>query len=814
VLFFSSSLSLYRYERDTIRDQLDIIIASDELTVSLVIASLPPIDTDSSILSPTSLAQDETSVSSVISSALPSVDDVHESFRSPLPSQPTDAASLIASLTTPVDGEATSAPFDIPSSTNIGADIEMEGEEPLTSGASDVTPQIAVQVQADTSECKSSSEAVDVIAAGVSDTANDPIVKEKKPADAACSDAPIIEIAHVIAPAVEVAVEKVIEEVEEIPTQVVDNIKTKPKTSSSSNSLESRDVVTRCDSVDTSQDSRDNGHSGGVKYEQSTEKADDLLAPDVVANGRSSSSPLRSGGLRKAESDKEKESREKERKQREREAEELEELRRKLAVYKKLHPMSEDEMNWKQNVLDSSINTFVVAESEEEKAQRLYTETMVESDKHGMLLRLLKNHPALRLLGEYKSAEPNGASSRADKDTSFAPPAGGKGGLMAALAGRGNGGDGGGGKGGLMAALAGRGNGGDGGGGKGGLMAALAGRGNGGDGGGGKGGLMAALAGRGNGGDGGGGKGGLMAALAGRGNGGDGGGGKGGGLMAALAGRGNGGDGGGGKGGGLMAALAGRGNGGGLAGGGLGGGLRSSGKAVGMLRKKVEKELVKAEAEIESRKSRGGYSPEQSIICDALKAVLDVPGHGDVDDGSSAGYAARVKQVALEWLKKLESAQHRAGEEESRCQSALTTLSEEVEKWARRKLEAPNKDEVEREREKQWAIDNQEDNEKALQVMRSFMPPDLPVLTIEELDARVASAHGSFEHFYTPQLIERLKSKKLLQWVVTHPDDIVRANFLMGAHKQSFEQLQEYDLTELRAVYAVLPTVNMNMCHA
>jgi len=62
-------------------------------------------------------------------------------------------------------------------------------------------------------------------------------------------------------------------------------------------------------------------------------------------------------------------------------------------------------------------------------------------------------------------------------------------------------------------------------------------------------------------------------------------------------------------------------------------------------------------------------------------------------------------------------------------------------------------------------------------------------------------------YFYPPALIERLKSKRLLQWVVTHPEDISRANFLMGAHKQSFEQLQEYDLVELRAVYAVLPEV-------
>jgi len=36
---------------------------------------------------------------------------------------------------------------------------------------------------------------------------------------------------------------------------------------------------------------------------------------------------------------------------------------------------------------------------------------------------------------------------------------------------------------------------------------------------------------------------------------------------------------------------------------------------------------------------------------------------------------------------------------------------------------------------------------------------------------------------YPPALAERLKAKKLLQWVVTHPTNIASANFLSGAHK-------------------------------
>jgi hypothetical protein len=40
---------------------------------------------------------------------------------------------------------------------------------------------------------------------------------------------------------------------------------------------------------------------------------------------------------------------------------------------------------------------------------------------------------------------------------------------------------------------------------------------------------------------------------------------------------------------------------------------------------------------------------------------------------------------------------------------------------------------------------------------------------------------------YPPALAERLKSKKLLQWAVTHPTNIANANFLSGAHKVRVE---------------------------
>ncbi|CAN0508128.1 unnamed protein product, partial [Ectocarpus sp. 12 AP-2014] len=46
---------------------------------------------------------------------------------------------------------------------------------------------------------------------------------------------------------------------------------------------------------------------------------------------------------------------------------------------------------------------------------------------------------------------------------------------------------------------------------------------------------------------------------------------------------------------------------------------------------------------------------------------------------------------------------------------------------------------------------------------------------------------------------------RLLQWTVTHPDDIARSNFLHGSHAHFFTNLDKYDLVEMRAILACLP---------
>jgi hypothetical protein len=46
---------------------------------------------------------------------------------------------------------------------------------------------------------------------------------------------------------------------------------------------------------------------------------------------------------------------------------------------------------------------------------------------------------------------------------------------------------------------------------------------------------------------------------------------------------------------------------------------------------------------------------------------------------------------------------------------------------------------------------------------------------------------------------------KMLHWLVTHPADIKNANFLKGGTREAFLNLGEYDMTELRAVFSVVP---------
>jgi hypothetical protein len=89
-------------------------------------------------------------------------------------------------------------------------------------------------------------------------------------------------------------------------------------------------------------------------------------------------------------------------------------------------------------------------------------------------------------------------------------------------------------------------------------------------------------------------------------------------------------------------------------------------------------------------------------------------------DPSAVGFAAKNAAAAL-----LTAEQH-AVKSGGECQKKMDELQTSLEKWAKRKLEAPERDAQEAEREKEWASANSSANDEALRELRKFMPPSLP----------------------------------------------------------------------------------------
>ncbi|CAM9623169.1 unnamed protein product, partial [Discosporangium mesarthrocarpum] len=145
-------------------------------------------------------------------------------------------------------------------------------------------------------------------------------------------------------------------------------------------------------------------------------------------------------------------------------------------------------------------------------------------------------------------------------------------------------------------------------------------------------------------------------------------------------------------------------------------------------------------------------------------------------------------------------------ETRTKSQAALA----EMEKWIKRKEALPEYDQVTElgARERAWFERERGANEEALRKMRRLVPVDVTRLTLLELEAQ-ARDRGSL---YTRELSMHIKASSMgfkenrfLHWVVEHPDDIARANFLRGDHAHFFTNLDKYDLSELRALAACLP---------
>jgi hypothetical protein len=115
---------------------------------------------------------------------------------------------------------------------------------------------------------------------------------------------------------------------------------------------------------------------------------------------------------------------------------------------------------------------------------------------------------------------------------------------------------------------------------------------------------------------------------------------------------------------------------------------------------------------------------------------------------------------------------------------------------------APERAEELARREHEWLEKQKEANEQCLKIMRSYIPVNISKLSVKGYLEEVKKKGG----LATFALAERLREKKLLHWCVMHKDDIARENFLMGANVSCFKNLGDYDVTELRAVYACLPS--------
>ena len=103
-------------------------------------------------------------------------------------------------------------------------------------------------------------------------------------------------------------------------------------------------------------------------------------------------------------------------------------------------------------------------------------------------------------------------------------------------------------------------------------------------------------------------------------------------------------------------------------------------------------------------------------------------------------------------------------------------IDKDIEKWSRRKDNAPEKEAMEKELEIKWRDANAEKNKACLALMRSYIPSDIKDLVAETL-AKKVEATGKF---YPPKISERIRSMKMLHWLVTHEDDIRSMGFLKG----------------------------------
>ncbi|GMH87821.1 hypothetical protein TL16_g10972 [Triparma laevis f. inornata] len=219
--------------------------------------------------------------------------------------------------------------------------------------------------------------------------------------------------------------------------------------------------------------------------------------------------------------------------------------------------------------------------------------------------------------------------------------------------------------------------------------------------------------------------------------------------------------------------------------GGVGGGLKKSAITIKASREKLEKLLVGEQKQVDAIPYK---LKDFEFVVDLIKAVLDA------DDDNFANTAKAKNEELKAKDKELKMALMKIQQENGKHEG-------EIEIWNERMNTAPEKAEEMDKRENVWVEKQNEKNLQCLKIMRSYIPVDIQKLSVKQVLEKAKKEGGQ----YTYTMAERFKNKKLLHWLVLHKDDISRENFLVGGNVSSFKNLSDYDVIELRAVYACLP---------
>ncbi|KAF4034919.1 hypothetical protein GN244_ATG13102 [Phytophthora infestans] len=136
-------------------------------------------------------------------------------------------------------------------------------------------------------------------------------------------------------------------------------------------------------------------------------------------------------------------------------------------------------------------------------------------------------------------------------------------------------------------------------------------------------------------------------------------------------------------------------------------------------------------------------------------------------------------------------------------EAELERTMRDVEIWRTRREQAKEFADELRKKEAEWQKKQREKNDESLALMRTFIPVDIADLSVDALITR-AQERGVL---YTYDLATYLKTNRFLHWLVTHEDDIARANFLAIESASFFVDFMNYDVNERRALARVLPDV-------